>query len=170
MPSPFRSLPTLLPLLVGMLPLGTLLPVGGVEAQGGPPLGVQALQDLGFGPVVPGLESWVSPADPSGAGVFRIRGRQGATVEIRFLLPSALTAPGGSVLPLLFGPGDGRISPTESPSAGAALNPSVPVVVSLPGQPWSYLFLGGMVVPPASARSGAHSAPVVLVISDLGSQ
>lgn len=161
----FRFLAALLPLMAG-----TILPGARVEAQGGPPLGVQALQDLSFGEVVAGLESWVNPADPAGAAVFRIRGGQSAPVEIRFLLPPSLTAAGGGTLPLRFGPGDARISPTEDPSAGAPLDPSVPTAVSLPGQPWSFLFLGGMVLPPASAVSGSYSAPVILVLSDLGSQ
>ncbi len=162
-----------LPRLLAGIPLllaGTLLPGVEVQGQGGPALGVQGLQDLRFGEVVAGLESWMSPADPTGAGVFRIRGRRGAPVEIRFLLPPSLSAPGGRTLPLRFGPGDGRLSATENPSDGSALDPSVPLAVSLPGQPWSYLFLGGMVLPPGGAVSGAYSAPIVLILSDLGSQ
>ena len=162
---PLRSLAAVISAVIMSLLLGTTL-----EAQGGPSLGVQPLQDLSFGEVVAGLESWVNPADPAGAGVFRIRGRRGTTVEIRLLLPPALTAPGGGTLQLLFGPGDGRLSPTENPAAGGALDPTVPVAIALPGQPWSYLFLGGMVLPSAGAVPGSYSAPVVLIISDLSSE
>lgn len=154
----------------GAVALGMALSAAPLAGQGGPPLGAQSLQDLSFGQVVAGLESWVSPSDPTGAGVFRIRGRQGASVEIRFLLPPALVGPGGATLPLLFGAGDGRLSPTQNPGDGFALDPTIPVAVSLPGQPWNHLFLGGMVLPPGSATPGAYSAPVVLIVSDLGSQ
>lgn len=163
MTSPLRLAIFGLPLL---LVLG--LPQAGL-AQGAPPLAAQGEQPLAFGELLGGVPRTVAPTDPVHAAHYRVRVHR-RTVQVSFLLPSALVREGGGgELPLSFGPGDAFFTTGGGPQPSAQyFDPTTPWVVSGHNPGWSQIRLGGTVLPPVNAPRGSYRAPVVLTLADLG--
>jgi hypothetical protein len=138
-------------------------------AQGGPPLAVQGRQGLSFGSLLGGVPTPVPLSDPANAAQFRVR-QGNRTVEVSFLLPTAMTRAGGGEVPLAFSTMDAVYSTSQNASGGTPFDPNLPWL--LPpggGGGWNWIFLGGTAHPPHGAPAGSYQATLVLTIIDLGS-
>lgn len=154
-------------LTAALLTLAACFPAPGT-AQGAPPLAAQGQQPLAFGELLGGVPRTVSPDDPVQAARYRIRVHR-RTVQITFLLPTALARPGGGELPLSFGSGDAIFTPGGGPRPTAErFDPTQPWVVSGQNPGWSEIGLGGTVHPPVNAPIGTYRATIVLTLADLG--
>ncbi|TVP42676.1 MAG: hypothetical protein EA350_14955 [Gemmatimonadales bacterium] len=151
-------------------PGSCVLLVPGLDAQGGgaPPLAAQGQQTLAFGDLLGGLARRIPPTDPADSGQFRVRLFQ-TTAQVSFLLPAALQRAGGGELPLSFGPGDAIFTRTGGGAGSVVFDPTVGTVISGDSTPgWSWIYIGGTVLPPTSARPGAYTGTIVLTLADLG--
>jgi hypothetical protein len=136
---------------------------------GGPPLAVQGQQGLAFGSLLGGIATPVPVSDPANAAQFRVR-QGNRTVEVSFLLPTAMTRAGGGEVPLVFSTVDAAYSTTQNAAGGTPFDPNLPWL--LPpggGGGWNWIFLGGTAHPPHGAPPGSYQATLVLTITDLGS-
>jgi hypothetical protein len=157
-------------ILVAALTLLLLLvPAGQVQGQGtGPPLSAAGEQSLQFGELLGGLPRTVSSGDPANAAQFRIRAHR-RTAQVAFVLPTQLIGSNGGALPLSFGGMDALYSPTGRVGDGVTFDPRAPFMISDAPSGWSWIYLGGTVIPPANAPLGAYTATILLVLADLGS-
>jgi hypothetical protein len=152
-------------------------PVSPLRAQAGPkrvvpvhPLVALAINDLSFGTVLPGIPSSVSVGDAHHAGRFEIDGPASASIRVEFVLPPALVAGGGELLPVTFGAGDALVvfSAAHSPHA-FAFDPHSPVIVALGSDGRLFVVLGGTVFPARTEAGGAYSATITMTVFNLGS-
>jgi len=135
-----------------------------------PPLLVLALNELSFGTVFPGIPSSVSVHDPRKAGLFQIQGPAGACVRVELILPSALAAAHGALLPVRFGPGDGFADFSRGrPPRGLLFDPHTPVIGGLGPNGRLYVRIGGTVLPGLPQAGGVYRATIFLTVYDLGS-
>jgi hypothetical protein len=122
------------------------------QAQG--TVSVLPVQGLRFGTLASGMPTEISPLDGSHRAAVELLGSGAMTVS--FELPSGMVpASGGALLPLRFGPGDGRVM---FPGSARALvfDPALPVSFQVPrGSGGATLYLGG------SAQPGPRQAPGV---------
>jgi hypothetical protein len=138
-----------------------------LRAQGGT-LTATGDQGLQFGVVLPGLASPVSPTDAAMAGRFEIRGDRESEVVIDFILPTEMLAPGGAMLPLVFGVDDGRWGTRPSINQSQTFDPSVPLVARLGRSGRLYLRLGGTAMPLPSQVPGDYSATIAVTVAYTG--
>jgi len=131
-----------------------------------PPLTVLAVSDLSFGTVLPGIPSSVSVNDPHHAGQFEIQGPAGASVRVELLLPSALVADGGALLPVRFGHADGLV---QVGGHSIQFDPHAPVIAALGSDGRMFLRLGGTALPGLPQTGGSYSATISLTVYNLGS-
>ena len=134
---------------------------------GGRPLRAMGVQDLAFGTILPGVPTTILRTDPLNAGQFEIRGRRLTEVLVDLLLPQELLGPGGSGIPLLFGPGSAGYSPTGAITAQAGFDPDVPQALTLPGNGRGVIFLGGTANPPPLLSAGTYAATITLTLAYL---
>jgi len=133
------------------------------------PLRALALNDLSFGTVLPGVPSSV-PVHDHHAGLFEIDGAVDASVRVEFVLPVALTADGGALLPITFGPTDGFADFSRGhPPRGLVFDPHAPVIGTLGPNGRLFLRMGGTVIPGRPQTSGAYRATIFMTVFDLGS-
>ena len=134
------------------------------------PLLALALNDLTFGTVLPGIASSVPVHDPRHAGLFQIEGQADGSVRVEFVLPAALAADGGALLPISFGPGDGFADFSRGrPPRGLFFDPHAPVTGTLGPNGRLFVRMGGTVLPAPLQPGGAYRATIFLTVYDLGS-
>jgi hypothetical protein len=134
------------------------------------PLTVEAVNDLWFGTVLPGIPVSVSPRDPRHSGQFEVEGPKDADVRIEFSLPAALVSDHGALLPVSFGPGDGFADFSRgTPWHGKAFNPHSPLIRELGPNGRLFLRLGGTVKPVQTQSGGDYSATISMTVYNLGS-
>lgn len=126
---------------------------------------VTSEQNLQFGLLTPGVSMTVAPTDAARRGALRIstRGR----FNVTFQLPSALVAPGGGSIPLVFGPTSGRVEirgsvTTFDPAAGTSFRIN-------PADLSADVYLGATAQPGTGARAGAYTATIVMLVVQTGS-
>ena len=134
-----------------------------------PPLLALSLNELNFGTVFPGIPSSVSPSDPRSAGLFEVQGPPGACVRVELILPAALAAGGGALLPVAFGPRDGYADFSRGhPPRGQIFDPHAPVIGALGPNGRLFLRLGGKALPARSQPGGDYRGTIYLTVYDLG--
>ena len=134
------------------------------------PLHAIALNDLSFGTVLPGIPSSVSVRDARHAGLFEIRGAADAAVRVEFVLPAALTAHDGALLPVTFGRTDGLADFSRGhPPRALVFDPNAPFIGSLGPNGSLFLRMGGTVIPGRPQTGGAYRATISMTVYDLGS-
>lgn len=134
-----------------------------------PPLLALALHELSFGSVFPGIPSSVPVHDPRHAGLFQIQGPVEAAVRVELILPAALAADHGALLPISFGPGDGFADFSRGrPPRGLLFDPHTPVIGSLGPNGRLYVRLGGTVLPGRPQAGGEYRATIFMTVYDLG--
>jgi hypothetical protein len=128
-------------------------------AQRGLALTVLPRQGLQFGTLTAGTPTVVSPLDASRRATLELVGS--GSVTVTFGLPAAMTA-GSQTLPLLFGPGDGRITFFKSGKV-IEFDPGAPFTFHIPpGLGGAYLHLGGSARPGAMQPPGAYTATITV--------
>lgn len=158
-------------LLPPLLVVTLLLSAAPVEGQGqgerGRPLRVMGIQDLSFGTVLPGVPVTILRSDPLNSGQFEIRGQRLTEVLVDLLLPGELAGPGGSSIPLVFGPGSAGYSASGAIGAQVSFDPDIPQAFTLPGNGRGTIFLGGTAAPPPQLPSGTYAATVTVSLTYL---
>lgn len=134
------------------------------------PLHALALNDLSFGTVLPGVPSSVPVFDPRNAGLFEIRGPADASVRVEFVLPAALAAHDGALLPITFGSDEGFVDFSRGRSRhGRLFDPNSPLISTLGPNGRLFLKMGGTVMPGRPQAGGAYRATIFMTVYDLGS-
>lgn len=146
-----------------------LMPLIPIRAQGpGPPLRVRGRQALAFDALLPGVPEPVARTDPARSGQLELRGRKNSQLMLQFLLPAAMTGPGGATLPVSFGPDDAGFAPSQPGGTQQGFDPNAPQTVVLPTNGHGFVFIGGTAQPHPFQRAGNYSATVTLIVSDPG--
>ena len=126
---------------------------------------VSPVQGLSFGLLLPGTPETVTLDDVARRGVVALAGS--ASLDVTFVLPTALLSPEGGSLPLSFSP----VSAGLLASAGGAatpLNPQQLLRVQLAPDRVMHLVLGGTAHPAAGQRAGHYTGRVVVIVSQPG--
>ncbi len=131
-----------------------------------PPLTAQALCDLTFGTVLPGIPFSVSVEDPLHAGSFEIQGPASASVRVELVLPTALVSDEGALLSISFGHADGS---AQYGGHFLLFDPHGPVIAALGSDGRLFIRLGGTVHPGSTQAGGAYRATISLTVFNLGS-
>ena len=131
-------------------------------AQGNGAVRAIPVQGLRFGLLSAGAATVVSPLDAGRRAVLELAGS--GHVTLTFELPAGLASRGGAVLPLRFGPGDGRIVFARS-SREIVFDPNQPVSFTLPpGLGSASVYLGGAAQPAAGQPPGEYTAAITVFL------
>jgi hypothetical protein len=137
------------------------------------PITATGAQDLAFGNVFPGVAKTIAYTDAANAGQFSISGDGGANVTISFTLPTDLTGPSSSTLPI--GSWTGYHNATNSStSGGTAFTPSATAEsATLSGTSGTagslFVFLGATVTPTTTQTQGSYTGTVQMTVAYTGS-
>jgi hypothetical protein len=133
----------------------------------GPGISVTKTNDLMFGTVIAGAPYTVLPSDANAAG-FQVRwpGPGGRQVDVSFSLPGQLFGP-GSMLPITFGPNSLEWDTNQNGNNRQPVDPAFPLRLPTAGGGRVFLWLGGTVDVPSSARNGVYSNVIVVTVSEV---
>lgn len=125
-----------------------------------------SLRDLDFGTVTAGVPATVQPV-AAAAGAWQATGGPNAFVIITFTLPTQLVniqAAPGSTMPIAFAANAARWRRANSDPAGAfAFNPNIGALGRFgpPPNPTLYVWIGGTVSPPLTAKPGIYQGTII---------
>ena len=139
-----------------------LLLAAPLRAQGRP-LTVTGIRGVTFGAVLPGVPRVVLRTDPANSGQIDIRGPK-APVLLTFVLPVAMTGPGGALMPIRFGAGDAGFSATQAIGSQVGFDPKQPFTATLPNNGRASVFVGATANPTTNQRAGAYTATLILTV------
>ena len=145
--------------------IAVLLPAVPLRAQG-KPLTVTGIRGVTFGAVLPGVPRVVLRTDPANSGQIDIRGPKGL-VLLTFVLPVAMTGPGGALMPISFGAGDAGFSATQTIGSQVGFDPKQPFTGTLPNNGRASVFVGATANPTTNQRAGAYTATLILTVTVL---
>lgn len=144
------------PLLV---PLLVILATSRLAAQST----VSGVRDLGFGPVIRGVQNTVSPNDPVKSGRFYVRHILTRQVRLQFTLPTQLArVGGGGSLPIAFQATSAVAQGTATSSVPVTFNPNTPITFTLTTSADFFVNLGGRVSPAVGQATGSYTGTAVL--------
>lgn len=139
-----------------------LLVASPAAAQGNGTVQAMPVQGLRFGLLSAGAPAVVNPLDAARRATLELAGS--GHVTITFDLPAGLASRGGAVLPLRFGPGDGRIVFARS-TREIVFDPNEPVSFTLPpGLGSATVYLGGAAQPAAGQPPGEYAAAITVFL------
>lgn len=127
------------------------------------PLRITTKKNLTFGVLFPGARLDVPPTDVVRAGVLDVTGPNGNQIEVRFILPTFMSGPAGSTLPLSYTPTSAGFS-TGSITTQVRFDPTVPYRPRLSGAGRGTFYLGAVANPGASQRSGSYSSTIIVTV------
>lgn len=149
--------------------LGVLLAAASVVAQPTPAtITVTGIRNLAFGTLIPGVPSVVAPTDPARAAQFDVRGGAAQQLQVVLALPLELEGPGGSRLPVRYGPSAAAYSLTSAPADAVAFDPALPFTVSLPAAGRLQVYVGGTATPTVTTPAGRYGAVITLTAAATG--
>jgi hypothetical protein len=136
-----------------------------------PGMTINTLNNLAFGTVIKGVATTILPT-AAAAGEWEVIGSNNARVTITFTLPSVLTniqALPGSTIPVSFSSTSAIWRRNvNSPTGGGAntFDPNVGTTGRFgpTPNPVIYLWLGGTVTPPVTAKPGIYTANVIVTL------
>ncbi|HXE58366.1 MAG TPA: hypothetical protein VNK43_10220 [Gemmatimonadales bacterium] len=131
----------------------------------GRPLQVRGVRSLSFGLLLPGIPTSTARTDPALSGELEIRGERNLEVVVTFGLPSAMTGPGGAVLPLAFAANDAGYSGQQSIGSQTAFDPRLPFRAVLSRNGRGSIYLGGTALPGNGQRAGTYTAQITLTVA-----
>lgn len=134
----------------------------GVPLQAQRPLTVTGVRGVTFGTVLPGVPRSVSRFDPANSGRFDIRGPNRRFVLLTFVLPAAMTGPGGALMPLSFGASDAGYSRSRAIGSQVGFDPKQPFTARLSGGGRGAVYVGGTANPATDQRAGAYTGTIIL--------
>lgn len=133
----------------------------------GKPLTVTGLRGVTFGAVLPGVPRVIARTDPANSGQFDIRGPNRKQVLLTFILPLRMSGPGGALMPLTFGAGDGGYSQSQAIGSQVGFDPKQPFTATLSNNGRGSVFLGATANPATNQRAGAYTATITLTVTVL---
>lgn len=133
----------------------------------GRPLRVTPKKDLVFGMLFPGVPLTVAPTDALRAGAVDITGPNGSQVEITFTLPTSLSGPAASSLPLIFSSTSAGFT-TGSITSQVQFDPRTAYRPTLSGSGRGTVYIGAIANPTPSQRSGNYAAIIVVTVANTG--
>jgi hypothetical protein len=131
------------------------------------PLTVTGVRGLTFGAVLPGVPRIILRTDPANSGQFDIRGPNRKQVLLSFVLPAAMIGPGGALMPLSFGAGDGGYSQSQLIGSQVGFDPRQSFTATLSNNGRGSVFVGGRANPTTNQRAGAYTATLTLNVTVL---
>jgi hypothetical protein len=149
--------------LVAALALASCGSIAG--AQGQRSTTVFPVQALSFGLLLPGVPEVVPVTDMARRAMVALSGA--GAVDVTLVLPSSLSAPDGTNIPLQFRAGDAGLLQSAG-SAVVPLNPYQVNRVHLAPDRMVYLLLGGVALPSQAQHPGHYSARVLVIVSQPG--
>src|SRR5207245_2563844 len=87
---------------------------------------------------------------------------------LTFVLPVAMTGPGGALMPISFGAGDAGFSATQAIGSQVGFDPKQPFTATVPNNGRASVFVGATANPTTNQRAGAYTATLILTVSALG--
>ena len=148
------------------LALLLVLAPGALAAQR--PLRATGVRGIAFGMVIPGIPQPVARTDPMRSAQFDFMGPNRSDVVLTFTLPTVLTAPGGGMVPIVFGPTSAGYSQSQAIGNQIAFDPTQPFNAPLGNNGRGSVFLGATLQPAASTPAGDYSAPITLTLANVG--
>lgn len=121
-----------------------------------------ASQPLDFGQLLPGRPEVVTVDDAWRRA--EVKMVTSGNVDIRLVVPTALTTPQGAQIPLTFRLGDGAVLYRNSRVATFDPNQSVRVRIP-PGHGEASILVGGTATPSPSQPAGVYRATLVVVVT-----
>jgi hypothetical protein len=134
-------------------------------AQSKQTVSINAVQNLAFGLLLPGLREAVSVSDASRRAVVALSGS--GPIDVALVLPSALETPTGDRIPLSFSSSDAALI-TTSGALLKLLDPLQATRVQLGNDRTVLLILGGTAVTSTTTRTGHYTARVTLLATHPG--
>ncbi|MES3034990.1 MAG: hypothetical protein V4813_13410 [Gemmatimonadota bacterium] len=128
---------------------------------------VRPMQNLTFGLLLPGVPTTVDAAQVSQSAQIEVRAIRGASLEVRFTLPTVMTG-AGTTLPLSFSSTSGGAAPTSSPASMSRFDPNYAARFTFLTTARATFFLGGRALPRIGQPPGSYTATVVMTITNLG--
>ncbi len=127
------------------------------------PLTAAGVNDLNFGTVAAGAVK--TPTSLSAdAGRYNVSGQPSTPVTITFNLPTVLTGPGASTIPITFNATDGLIW-TSFPTTFTTFSPNAPFVSTLSAGGSLVVGISGTVSPPVLTSTGTYTGTVQMTVS-----
>ena len=127
------------------------------------PLRITTKKNLMFGTLFPGVRLDVAPTDVLRAGVLDVTGPNGNQIEVRFILPTFLSGPAGSTLPVSYTSTSAGFS-TGSITTQIRFDPTVPYRPRLSGNGRGTFYIGAVANPGASQRSGNYASTIIVTV------
>jgi hypothetical protein len=137
---------------VWLIPVAVLLAAPPVAAQ----ISVAPVRDLAFGPVIPGLPTYIGPS--------RVTAPPLSKVQIRLTLPNQLDGPAGAAMPINFSNNDALHVDAAPNSVPSTFNPKATRNI-LVTDGTAFIFVGGTVSPTAAQPQGTYSGTITLTIN-----
>ena len=145
---------------VWLLPLAVLFAAQPVAAQ----ISVAPVRDLAFGPVIPGLPTYIEPSHPTRSGQFRVTAPPLSKVQIRLTLPNQLDGPAGAAMPINFSNNDALHVDAAPNSVPSTFNPKATRNILVTDRT-AFVFVGGTVSPTAAQPQGTYTGTITLTIN-----
>lgn len=160
MPRRFHLLARRLALLAAAL---VLLP-GVLAAQRGRgrPVRANGVKNLTFGTIIQGMPRTIARTDGVNAGEIQLSGPHGAPVVLQFVLPAAMSGPGGASMPVSFAGAVAGFSPDQDIANQTGFDPRLPYAGAFSQQGRAAVFLGGTAQPAAGQAPGSYTGTIVL--------
>lgn len=121
-----------------------------------------AAQPLDFGPLLPGAAEVVTVDDAWRRAEVKLV--TSGNVDVRLVVPAALSSPQGAQIPLTFRFGDGAVLYRNSRIS--TFDPNQPFRVRIPpGHGEASILVGGTATPSPSQPAGVYTATMVVVVT-----
>ncbi|HET8634326.1 MAG TPA: DUF4402 domain-containing protein [Gemmatimonadales bacterium] len=146
------------------LVLGLATLIAGPALAQGRKIRVDGVRPLAFGSLLAGAPATVLRTDPASSGQFDLTAQNNDVVILTFSLPSSMSGPAGSSLPLSFSGSDAGFSRSQSIAAQVTFDPRQSYVAMMSQQGRGSVFLGGTATPAFNQRPGAYSATITLTV------
>jgi uncharacterized protein DUF4402 len=131
-------------------------------------ISANGIRNVSFGNVLPGVPNTVQPTDVGRSGQFNIVGPSLAQVEITFGLPTVITGPASTTMPISFGATAAGYASNGSIASQVPFNPHVPFRGNLSLLGRASTFLGGVLTPPGTQSAGSYSGSVSMTVALTG--
>lgn len=146
------------------LVLGLVALMSAPAAAQGRKIRVDGIRALAFGPLLAGAPAKVVRTDPARSGQFDITAQNNDLVILSFSLPTSMSGPAGTSLPLTFSGSDAGFSQVQSIGDQVAFDPRQAYVATMGQQGVSSIFLGGTATPAFNQPPGVYTATITLTV------
>jgi hypothetical protein len=147
-----------------VLVLGLVMLAAAPARAQGRKIRVQGIRPLAFGSLLAGAPTTVVRTDPARSGQFDITAQNNDLVILSFSLPTSMSGPAGTSLPLTFSGSDAGFSRVQSIGDQVAFDPRQAYVGTMGQQGLGSVFLGGTATPAFNQPPGVYTATITLTV------